>query len=32
MNRVHVQEIEERAVIGKVEVAKKTMIATSDEG
>ena len=32
MNRVHVQEIEERAVIGNVEVAKKTMIVASDEG
>jgi len=32
MNRVHVQEIEERAVIGGVEVAKKTVIAASDEG
>ena len=31
MNSVHVQEIEERAVIGNVEVAKKTMIAASDD-
>ena len=32
MNRVHVQKIEERAVIGGVEVEKKTVIAASDKG